>query len=271
MRVKGSCIPKGILAGLLVLCLSSGAQAGLSIEMSPARMEIQANPGKTVRAVVKLRTRGRATQKVEVTKGFFGLTDDCTPVFDPPKDAPQSAAAWISLSNTSFSINPNQEKLLRLEISVPAQAQTGGYRAAIFFTPPQPDTKTKKQGATLFLQGRLALLIYVTVGEAKPDGEIKAWEWRRLQPGKPDKIAFQVTNRGTAHLRLAGVAQVSDNQGKKYEAMVAGLPVLPGRTAWIPLEFQESGPVPGSPVSINAAIDLGQGEKRIYAQVGGRK
>ena len=122
MRVKGNNISIGILVALLgLLLMASGAQAGLSIQMSPARLEIQANPGKTVRAAVKLRTRGRATQKVEVTKGFFGLTDDLAPVFDAPKDAPQSAAAWITLSNTSFSINPNQEKLLRLEISVPAQ------------------------------------------------------------------------------------------------------------------------------------------------------
>jgi hypothetical protein len=253
------------------LWLTAPAWAGFSLEMSPARFELKADPGKTVRAVVKLRTKGRGSQKIEVTKGHFGLTEDGGPQFDSPKDAARSAAAWINFNQTEFSILPMQEKLLRLEITVPSQTPAGGYRAAVYLTPPSGEEKTKAGGANVFLQGRLALLIYVTVGGARPDGQIKAWEWRRIPPGKEDSLACQVGNQGNAHLRLAGVVQVEDDRGEKYDAIVPGVPVLPGQRAWTALEFKGKTPSPGSPVTITGAIDLGRGEERIHAQVGGRR
>jgi P pilus assembly chaperone PapD len=262
------CLRGAVVASLL---LPGPLWAAFSVEMTPARLELKADPGKTLRAAIKFRTRGRGTQKVEITKGHFGLDDEGVPLFDTPRDGAQSAAAWITLNQTSFAINPRQERILRLEVTVPPQTPPGGYRAALYVMPPPGDTKTKEGGATVFLQGRLALLIYVTVGGAKPDGQIKAWEWRRIPPGKEDSLAFQVTNQGKAHLRLAGVVQVVDAQGQKYDAIVPGLPVLPGQSQWVPLDFPEKAPPPGSAVTIDGSVDLGQGEKRINAQVGGRK
>jgi len=257
-----------LAAGLL---LPGPAWAGFSVEMTPARLELNVDPGKTVRAAIKLRTRGRGAQKVEVIRGYFGLDEEGSPLFDTPKDAPQSAAAWISINQTALTINPNQEKVLRMELAVPPQTLPGGYRAALYIMPPVADAKSKESGATVFIQARIALLIYVTVGGARPDGQIKAWQWRRIPPGKTDSLAFQVTNQGNAHLRLAGVVQVVDPQGQKYDAMVPGVPVLPGQLTWVPLEFPEKAPPPGSAVTIDGAIDLGKGEQRINAQVGGRR
>ncbi len=269
--MKVRCILRGAAVLGLFLGLTGPAQAGFSLEMTPARLELKADPGKTIRASVRLRTRGNATQKVEIAKGHFGLTDDLTPVFDDPKDAPYSAAAWLTLSQTGFSINPNQDKLLRLEFRVPAGTPPGDSRAAVFIAPPPPETKEKKPGAVMVLRGRLAFLVYLTVGGAKPNGVIKAWEWRPSQPGKPLAPSFQVVNQGTAHLRLLGIARVAGPDGKKYEAIVPAVPVLPGQTAWVHLEFTEAGPPPGSPASIEASIDLGQGEKKISANLPGRK
>lgn len=262
----------GLRGALMAVLLLPGlAWAGFSVEMTPARLELKADPGKTLRVAIKFRTRGRGSQKVELTKGHFGLDDEGAPLFDTPKDAPQSAAAWITINQTNFTINPNQERILRMEVTVPPQTPPGGYRAALYIAPPAGDAKSKEGGATVFLQGRMALLIYVTVGGAKPDGQIKAWEWRRIPPGKEDSLAFQVTNQGNAHLRLVGVVRVVDTQGQKYDAIVPGMPVLPRQLTWVPLEFPEKAPPRGSAVTIEGAIDLGQGEKRINAQVGGRK
>jgi len=276
MRLMGGrSLRSGILPALmslgLMLLAAGPAPAGFAVEMTPARLELKVEPGKTARAAVKLRTRGRMLQKVEVSTGAFGLNDEGSPVFDNPKDAPVSAAKWITASNQEFKINPNQDKLLRLEVNVPPGTPPGGYRAAVFIAPPKDDAKSKKTGANVFLVGRLALLVYVTVGGATPDGTVKSWEWRQLPPAKSDNLALQVTNQGTAHLRLAGVARVTDSQGKAYDAVVPGVPVLQGQTRWVSLEFVEGAPTPKSAVSIDATIDLGRGEKRINAHVGDRK
>lgn len=269
-RIRGKWfIGLSLLLGLALLP-NLPAWGGFAVEMAPARLELKVDPGKKVRAAIGLRTRSRMAQEVEVTKGYFGLTADGVPVFDKPEDASESAAGWITLSQDRLKIFPRQRKRLRLAVDVPPGTPPGGYRAAIFFTPPQAEGKTRT-GANVFIQGRLALLIYVTVGGAKADGQIKAWEWRQVPPKKEQRLAFQVTNQGTAHLRLAGVAQVTDSQGDKFEALVPGVPVLPRQTRWIPLEFIEGRPSPGSEVNIEATIDLGQGEKKIRAQVGGRQ
>ena len=263
-------LPVVMLMVGLMLVPAGPAQAGFAVEMTPARLELKAQPGKTVRAAVKLRTRERSIQNVEVRTGSFGLNEEGSPVFNNPKDAPQYAAAWITTSNTEFKINHMQEKLLRLEVNVPPGTAPGGYRAAVFITPPKEDAKTKA-GANVFLVGQLALLIYVTVGGATPQGVINKWEWRQIPPAKTESLAFQVANQGNAHLRLAGLAGVTDKQGKKYEAFVPGVPVLQGQSRWVGLEFQEGSPPPKSAVNIDATIDLGQGEKRINANVGEKK
>ncbi len=254
----------------LMLVPAGPAQAGFAVEMTPARLELKVDPGKMVRAAVKLRTRERTIQKVEVSTGYFGLNEEGSPVFNDPKDAPQSAASWITTSHNEFKINPMQQRLLRLEVNVPPGTPPGGYRAAVFIAPPKEDAKTKA-GANVFLVGRLALLIYVTVGGATPQGVIKKWEWRVIPPAQTEKLAFQVTNQGNAHLRLAGLAQATNKQGNKYEALVPGVPVLQGHTRWVSLEFRGDSPPAKSAVNIDATIDLGQGEKRINAFVGENK
>ena len=265
----------GLLAALLSMGLlllpALPVQAGFAVEMTPARLELKVDAGKTTRSAVKLRTRERMVQKVEVRTGYFSLNNEGSPVFDNPKDMSQSAAAWITASSPEFKINPNQDKLLRLEVNVPPVTPPGGYRAAVFIAPPKEDTKSKKEGANVFLVGQLALLVYVTVGGATADGVVKSWEWKQIPPAKSEGLAFQVTNQGTAHLRLAGIAEVKDSQGKKFDAVVPGVPVLQGQTRWVPLEFVEGTPALKSAVDIDATIDLGRGEKRINAHVGERK
>lgn len=263
----------GVLVFLLaaVLLFAGQAQAGFSVQMSPARLEVQADPGKTVRAAIKLRTQGRGSQKVAIGKGHFGLDDSGAPVFDHPRDAARSAAAWITVNPNELTIMPMQEKIVRLEITVPPATPSGGYRAAIFISSPTDAGRLKERGATIFLQGRLAFLIYVTVGSARPDGQIKAWEWRRLNAGKQDSLALQVHNQGEAHLRLAGIVQVVDDRGEKFDAIVPGVPILPGQRTWVALDFPEKSPVPGSAVTISGKINLGRGEQSLNAHVEGKR
>jgi hypothetical protein len=76
------CLWGAVVAGLL---LPGPVWAAFSVEMTPARLELKADPGKTLRAAIKFRTRGRGSQKVEITKGHFGLDDEGVPLFDTPQ------------------------------------------------------------------------------------------------------------------------------------------------------------------------------------------
>ena len=194
------------------------------------------------------------------------------PLFDTPKDAARSAAAWITLNPTEFTIHPDAGKNPAPgDHRSPPKPHLGGIGPQSISAPPTTRPRSKEGGATIFLQGRLAFLIYVTVGGARPDGQIKAWEWRRIPPGKEDSLALQVSQSGE---RPSATGRDCPGrgppQGQKFDAIVPGVPVLPGQRTWVALDFPDKVLRPVVPCHLGN-YQLRKGEQRINAHVGGRK
>jgi hypothetical protein len=57
--------------------------------------------------------------------------------------------------------------------------------------------------------------------------------------------------------------------GKKYEGSVVSVPVLPGQSRWVPLEFSGAKPAPGTILQLNLRIELGQGEQQVDIALNG--
>jgi hypothetical protein len=120
--------------------------------------------------------------------------------------------------------------------------------------------------ATVFIRGRLALPIYVRVGNARPGGKILEAAWKTLE-GKGQLPALKVHNQGNAHLRMNGFFSARSSTSMKFEGIVPGLPLLPGQIRWIPLEFQGEKPPPGSELELTLHVDLGAGERKVRMKV----
>ncbi len=245
----------------------SQGHCGFSLGLSPVRWEAKGKPGKTLRKVIELRCGSRAIQKVKVSKGDWTLNKEGSPVFGKPESMTNSAASWIRFQPETLSIYPRQNKTVRISIKIPENIPAGSYRTALFFEPPDPDKKTKNNAAQVFVRGRLALPIYVTVGDARPSGKILETAWKTMN-GKGPVPSLKIQNQGNAHLRMNGIFAAKQLlSGKKFEGIIPALPLLPGQTRWIPLQIQGKTPPTNSDLDLTLQVDLGDGEHEVSVKV----
>jgi fimbrial chaperone protein len=198
-----------------------------------------------------------------------GLTEGGAPVFADPGTMPNSATAWLRLDSQEFTVYPRQKKTFKISIDIPDGVLEGSYRAAVFFEQPQPEETAKEEGTSVFLRGRLALPIYVTVGDAKPNGKILGASWKSLAEGRDPVVALQIRNEGTAHLRMNGIFSAVSLTDNKFEGIIPGVPILPGEERWIPLEFRGGTPPIFSELELSLLTDLGNGEIKYGTKVHG--
>jgi hypothetical protein len=242
------------------------AGAGFSLSISPVRWEAAGKPGDTVRNVVKLRSGAGAMQSVTVAVCDWTLTEDGAPVYDKAGSMADSAVAWVRLEPDQLSVYPRQEKVVRVSIEIPSTASPGSYRAALLFEPPGAEQKGVEGAASVFIRGRLAFPIYVTVGDARPDGEILETVWHEI-PGRGLALALKIRNGGNAHLRMSGFFSGTNRSKSTFEGIVSEVPILPGQTRWVPMEFQGETPPPGADLDLTIHVDLGRGERELKVNV----
>ena len=260
-----------IIASLLVsllalIALPLQARAGFSLSISPVRWEAAGKPGETVRNVVKLRSGAGAIQNLKVTVCDWTLAEDGAPLYDKAGSMAESAVAWVRLQPDELSVYPRQEKVVRVSVEIPSTVPPGSYRAALLFEPPGAEQKGVEGAASVFIRGRLAFPIYVTVGDARPDGEIIETAWHEV-PGKGLTLALKIRNGGNAHLRMSGFFSGTSQSKSTFEGIVSEVPILPGQTRWVPLEFQGESPPPGADLDLTLHVDLGRGEREFKRSV----
>ncbi len=214
---------------LFSLFLSTPSWAGFSLSISPIRWEAKGNAGKTLRQVITLTSGAKTVQKVQVSVGDWTLTEGGAPVFVDPETMPNSAAAWLRFDSQEFTVYPRQKKTFKISIDIPDGALHGSYRAAILFEQPQPEKTAEEEGTSVFLRGRLALPIYVTVGDAKPNGKILGASWKSLAEGRDPVVALGIRNEGNAHLRMNGIFSATSLTDDKFEGIIPGVLFLPSQ------------------------------------------
>ena len=253
---------------LAFVALPFQARAGFSLSISPVRWEAAGKPGETVRNVVKLRSGAGAMQHVKVTLGDWTLTEDGAPLYDKAGSMADSAAAWVRLEPDELSVYPRQEKMVRVAIEIPTTVPPGSYRAALLFEPPGAEQKGVEGAASVFIRGRLAFPIYVTVGDARADGKILETAWHEV-PGRGLTLAMKILNGGDAHLRVSGFFSATSRSKPTFEGIVSEVPILPGQTRWVPMEFQGETPPPGADLDLTIHVNLGRGERELKVNVQG--
>jgi fimbrial chaperone protein len=255
-----------LFPSLIILSFTSKAHSGFSLGISPVRWEAEGKPGDTLRNVVTLTSGTRAIQKVDISAVYWTLNEAGAPVFDGPATIPNSAASWVRFHPQEVTVYPRQRKTVRISIRIPEETPSGSYLVALFFQPPEAKQEGESGSASVFIRGRLALPIYVRVGNARPDGKILEAAWKTLD-GKGQLPALKIHNQGNAHLRMNGFFSARSSTSMKFEGIVPGLPLLPGQIRWIPLEFQGEKPPPGSELELTLHVDLGAGERKVSMKV----
>jgi P pilus assembly chaperone PapD len=221
-----------IRTGCLILLLSlmsilplAMAEA-ISISVSPIRVEHNVPAGGNLTEAISVLNDDISPVHIRVKIEDWSLTREGAVSFAPGGSQPFSAAPWIRVNPREFDLQPGQSQSARYALTVPKDANPGGYRAAIIFaTVPRP-TPGEKQKRVMF-EGRIATILYETVGRPAPSGEITGLSMEPNKEGKPEfLISFK--NTGSVHLRTRGEIIIRDKAGKEIgKAPLPDLPILP--------------------------------------------
>lgn len=217
-----------VLAASLVAIFGIGAStasavdqtnAANTLKVSPVRADIEVNPGES--KVVETFVTNLTNSEVKVrpiANDFVAGDERGTPalILDVDQFAPTHSLKRFMGKFSDVTIPANGSKKIEVRITVPKDAQSGGYFGAIRFAPATPDS-----GGEVNLSASVASLILLTV----PGPAVEKLNLTEFQVKQGDKtgtlfqspnnleVTFRFENKGSVQIGPFG--QVSLQKGDK--------------------------------------------------------
>ena len=207
-----------------------GAQ-GFAAIISPPRFELVAKPGAKLRQVVEVTNASAQPAKFHIKTADWTLDKTAGVSFDESLQT-GSCRPWVAIERREINVSGGGKYRFRFEIAPPADAPSGECRFALLFEGDEQAVKTTN-GPAVPMAGRIAVIVYVTIGSATPQLELVASQVATIN-GEALPV-LQIKNSGDAHGRLDGFLSGTDANGLKLEFSISTLPILPGETRAIVL------------------------------------
>lgn len=215
-------LPIGITA-LLVLAFIGTVSAQLTetriITIVPPTVQKSLNPGEITEGTMKVINDSNETLTFKAAVRDFVVKDNQgTPDILPPNTLSNkySAAAWIGVDPSTFTIDPHQKQNLNFYLQVPADAKPGGHYAAVVYEPTSP---VLIQGTGAGVNTQIGTLFYVDVkGDIKEDARVVQFKTNGFSEFGPVNLNTEILNLGDLHIKPQGVITVTDIFGRKVEA-----------------------------------------------------
>lgn len=215
----------GFLAGLQPSShVNAQSNTANTLKITPVRSDIQINPGerKAVRVTVSNVTSQKITVRAVSNDFIASPQEDGSPalILDENEFAPTHSLKRFMTAVPDFEIPANQGRTIDVLITVPANAQAGGYFGAIRFAPTDPST-----GGQVNLSASVASLILLNVpGPTQESLNLTDFEIRQGEKKGTDfrtsndlKAYFRFQNMGNVQLGPFGKISVSQGDKVVYE------------------------------------------------------
>jgi hypothetical protein len=148
---------RATLSVTLVLLLSLFSLEAQALTVSPARVEITADPGQVVSGEIELFNEQDDVKRFYASyENFESRGDSGAPYFIGSENG---LATWIT-TEAEVTLAPGERRAVPYTISVPSSAKAGGYFAAIFFGN-QPAQVT--DGGEVAIGGKIGVLVLLKV------------------------------------------------------------------------------------------------------------
>ncbi len=221
-----------VLTAIAAACSARIAHAqGFAAIISPPRFVLFVKPGEKTRQVIEITNASGQLAKYYLKTADWALDKNGGVSFDETLQA-GSCRPWVAIEAREISVSGGGKYRYRFEIAAPADAPPGECRFALLVEGDEQAIKATN-GPPVPLAGRIAIIVYVTVGNAAPKLEVVSSQVA-LVDGESIPV-LQVKNAGNAHGRLDGFLSGTDASGKKLEFTISTLPILPGETRVISL------------------------------------
>jgi Sec-independent protein translocase protein TatA len=208
-----------------------------ALTVSPPKLELSGDPGSTIAGVIKLYNEKETEQSFYTSFENFEPSDDSgTPRFI---GAESGLATWLTTTG-SVTLSPSERIEIPFTLSIPADADAGGYFAAVFFgtQPPQ------KEGEIVSIGGRLGVLVLLRVnGDIAEDGGVLDYalqEGKKIYDMPPVHFEYRFRNNGGDRVIPRGDIELKNTFGVTRATITANPVegnVLPGsarkfKTSW---------------------------------------
>jgi hypothetical protein len=239
---------------VLALSMASGvAFADTSMDVTPLRVQVHTKPGAEYTNAVQVTNSGAEPLRLRAYTGDWYLDEQGKPLFLPAGSLPQTASLWVEATPSDLLLDPGETEFVRFTISVPPDAAEGGFHTSLLLET-LPLNRAEKRTRQMFVQGRVACMLYVTVGEPPQSARINSLVLVERQ--EKHYLRMLVENTGQDFIRLAGgVDFVTGGRTLGEPLEMPDVPVLPGAKRWV--EFEVASGMLVENTSARVILDLG--------------
>lgn len=206
---------------LIALAQVSHAQESAGFSISPPSFEVSANPGDTIKNVVKVTNITTNPIALEtLSKDFIAVGNEgAVELLD--ENSSFSLASWVSFEVDTITLQPKQTALIDYQIKVPDNAEPGGKFASLIFRT-VPPKNTEVTGATL-AQEVGALVLMRVAGDAKEYAKISEFTSdKSIYEYGPIEFTLIVKNEGSVHVRPKTNVTITNTLGKRVASISLG-------------------------------------------------
>jgi hypothetical protein len=176
---------------------------GNALKVSPVRNDLEIKPGasQTVDIYVQNMTSGSTKLRAIINDFVAGKDENGTPniILDADQAAPSHSLKQYVEAIGDFTLAPNEQKNIKVKVTIPATASAGGYFGAVRFA---PSSSTSDQNVTLSASVGSLLLVKVP-GDIKEDLSVASFDVRKddkpgnfFTSGKGLKSIVRFQNKG---------------------------------------------------------------------------
>jgi hypothetical protein len=216
----------GLVFALAALPLSVFAQeAGQGLEISPPLIELVADPGQTIETQIRIRnvTDQALVANAQYNDFTSGDDEDGRPKLligeNENEESPYTIKNWLT-SIPRVTLQPSQSIIIKVVLTIPADASPGGHYGVIRFTGTPPEGGSN----SVSLSASIGTLILVTVsGDVNEQAEILEIYTSHNDDKKsvfeygPVTINTRLKNNGNIHIQPIGKIIVTNMFGRTVD------------------------------------------------------
>lgn len=229
LRLQTSNLLRTLFGALLLVFLNVVSAEALTI--SPARIELVGDPGQTVKGEFLLINEQEAGRTFYTSiQNFEAQGETGTPTFTT---ADEGLASWIT-TPSEIVLSRGEQRKVSYQITIPNDADAGGYFAAIFLSSNPPSSSGQNQVSVGAKIGTLVLLR--VSGEVSEGGAIASFgskENKWFYTHLPVLFSYRFTNSGGDRINPEGTVTIRNMLGIKaarFDANPTKGNILPGST-----------------------------------------
>ena len=255
-----------LVVGILAFPSRLGAQSteGFNLVTSPLPINLQATPGSTVSADIKVKNGATKTEKLKVSLMKFSAYGEEGKPSIQDRATGDDYFDWVTFTPEVFDAPPNEWITVKMTIKLPPAAAFGYYYAAVFSRANAVKPSSTRENV---LVGSTAVLVLLDakVPGAKRTASISSFSAsKRFYEFLPSTFTAKIHNSGNVHLIPTG--NIFIKRGSKNVATLkinsAAGNILPNSNRIFTAAWTDGFPVYAPKVS-NGKVEIGNDGKQV--------